>query len=206
MNKNDDIKCVPGRCVRARGCSGQGPGSPGSRVQGSSCQHPPGPVDSTFPVPLLSLDTACWSPSTSATLGPSSTPAHTILPLDARRLSLCWFSLAPRVGRKAQHQACPGRLQRLPQPPPGIPHMSPVLAVAWLPRVLGGTQGRTPWAEPPVGSQCRVAAGPSALSSSLPTPDTLLSQLLGHQQGCLALHCPTSDPWGVTIMPRDPRV
>ena len=124
MNKNDDIKRVPGQCVRPRGCSGQGPGS---RAQGSSGQ------------PLsLSLDTACWSPSTSDTLDPSSTLAHSIPPLDAQGLSLFWFSLAPRVGRKAQHQACPGRLQRLPQPPSGMPHVSPVLAVAWLPRVSAG--------------------------------------------------------------------
>lgn len=123
-----------------------------------------------FPVPLLSLDTACWSPSTSATLDPSSTPAHTVMPLDDQGLSPFWFSLAPRVGRKAQHQACPGWLQRLPQPPPGIPLMSLMLAVAWLPRVLGGTRGRIPWAELPMGSQCRVAAGPSALSSFLLQP------------------------------------
>lgn len=168
MNKNDDIKRVPGQCVRPQGCSGQGPGSPGSpgsRAQGSSCQ-PPSPVDSPSPCPSPALGPACWSPSASATLDSSSTLAHSISPLDAQGLSLFWFSLSPRVGRKAQHQACPGQLQRLPQPPPGMPHVSPILAVAWLPRVSVGTPGRTAQAELPVGSQCVWLLGlrPSAAS------------------------------------------
>ena len=183
MNKNDDIKRVPGQCVRPRGCSGQGPGSPGSRAQGSSGQ------------PLsLSLDTACWSPSTSDTLDPSSTLAHSIPPLDAQGLSLFWFSLAPRVGRKAQHQARPGRLQRLPQPPPGMPHVSPVLAVAWLPRVSGGTPGRIPRAELPVGSQCMWLLGLQPSAPSCPPQTHCCPSCRGISRGAWPSTAPPLTP------------
>lgn len=183
--------------VPARGCSGQGPVSwikgPGPAVSTSS-----GPVTapSCPPVPLVSQHLCHPWPQ----LHPS--PHHLAFRC-SKAESVSYFPWLPgSAGRPSTRpvQAAAAGCPSHPQGYPICPRPGSGLANEGAGRDPGRTLGRAQWVLSAAGLQgLQLSAAPC------PRQTHCCPSCWGISR-CLALHCPTSDPWGVTIMPGDPRV